>query len=325
MSGGGFRGLFTAAVLAHLEREIGEPIGRRFDLISGTSIGGVLALGLALELPAEELQAVFTEHGRSIFAPRAPFGLRWLHGLFRSRYHANALAAVLGAAELFGERRLGDVLHPVLIPTVNYTTGRPQIFKSPHHESLRADWRLPLIDVALATTAAPTYFPIFITRDSSYVDGGLFANMPGLIALHEAERFFDVPISAIEMVSIGTMSTDQGRDPKQTLDRGVWQWRKALFELTISSQEWMFKYMLDHRLARRLHIIDATARDGQADRLDLDDASAHAREVLLGHARAAAQKAVGDSELMDLLKIKGKKPLFHYGPRAENKTEMTYG
>ena len=70
-AGGGFLGLYTAAVLAALEAEVGEPLGRRFDLIAGTSIGGVLALVLAFEIPMSRLVALFTEFGPAVFSKRA--------------------------------------------------------------------------------------------------------------------------------------------------------------------------------------------------------------------------------------------------------------
>lgn len=325
LSGGGFRGLFTGLVLARLEQEIGSPIARKFDLITGTSVGGILALGLALEIPAAKLVALFEKHGSEIFRPRAPKLLHWPHSLFRAKYTQHRLADLLSGSDLFGNNTIGNLHHPVVVPAVNYTTGRPQMFKTPHHSDFRNDWRLRLVDVALATSAAPTYFPIFRAEQGSFVDGGLFANMPGLVALHEADRFFGIPLDETYMLAIGTMSTDQGYDPKLTRDRGLWQWRKALLEVTISSQEWMFRYMLDHRLGNRLHTLDATARDGQAERIDLDDTSQHAREILLGHATAVAQMAIGKPQLMALLAKDAPTPRFHYGPQTNCQQENSNG
>ena len=70
LSGGGFRGLYTAQIVADLENEIKAPIASRFDLISGTSIGGILALALAMEIPAQAMVEIFTEHGEDIFSKR---------------------------------------------------------------------------------------------------------------------------------------------------------------------------------------------------------------------------------------------------------------
>jgi patatin-like phospholipase/acyl hydrolase len=71
LSGGGYRGLYTATVLAELETALGRPIASHFDLICGTSAGGMLALGLAAEIPAHELKALFEEQGSRIFGCRS--------------------------------------------------------------------------------------------------------------------------------------------------------------------------------------------------------------------------------------------------------------
>src|SRR5688500_5321895 len=81
LSGGGFRGLYTAKVLADLETEIGGPIARHFDLIAGTSVGGILALAVAMEIPARRIVELFVEHGEEIFKKRLSLG-----GFFRAPY-----------------------------------------------------------------------------------------------------------------------------------------------------------------------------------------------------------------------------------------------
>ena len=71
LAGGGFLGLYTAVVLEALEARAGEPLARRFDLLAGTSIGGLLALALAYEIPMARLVRLFTEHGSAVFSSRA--------------------------------------------------------------------------------------------------------------------------------------------------------------------------------------------------------------------------------------------------------------
>ena len=154
LSGGGYRGLYTARVIADLEQTIGESIGRRFDLIAGTSVGGILALALAQEIPAERVVILFEKHGQEIFKKRWSFG-----GIWRAPYTTTKLRELLGADELFGQRLLGSCRHPVIVPAINYTTGSPVLFKTAHHPSLQRDYRVPLVDVALATSAAPRLLP----------------------------------------------------------------------------------------------------------------------------------------------------------------------
>ena len=85
LSGGGYRGLYTATVLAELEAALGRPIASHFDLICGTSAGGMLALGLAAEIPAIELKALFEEQGSRIFGSRSV--LRRLLGFWLTAKH----------------------------------------------------------------------------------------------------------------------------------------------------------------------------------------------------------------------------------------------
>ncbi|VTU41644.1 Patatin (plasmid) [Variovorax sp. RA8] len=90
------------------------------------------------------------------------------------------------------------------IPAVNVTQGRPQVFKTRHKAEWTRDWKYKVVDVALATAAAPTFFELAEVDGNLYADGGLFANAPDLIALHEAEHFFRVPLEAARLLSIGT-------------------------------------------------------------------------------------------------------------------------
>jgi hypothetical protein len=189
LSGGGARGRFTAKVLANLEKAVGGPLANRFDLIAGTSVGGILALGLAKEIPAKKLVALF-DHADEIFTPRRCL-FNW--SLFGPKYSNEKLKALLAKKETFGKATIGNLKHRVMIPSVNYTKGTPTFFKTPHHPRLRIDWEYSLVDVAMATAAAPTFFPVYGFGNQHFVDGGLVANAPGLVAVHEAMHFAGHP------------------------------------------------------------------------------------------------------------------------------------
>src|SRR5512137_1601358 len=116
LSGGGYRGLYSARIIADVEREIDAPIASRFDLIAGTSIGGILALALALEVPAQRIVDLFVKHGEAIFKRR------WsLCGLVRAPYSPEPLMNLLMDQALFGEHLLGACKHPVVIPSLSYS------------------------------------------------------------------------------------------------------------------------------------------------------------------------------------------------------------
>ncbi|WP_353057071.1 patatin-like phospholipase family protein [Microbulbifer sp. VAAF005] len=107
---------------------LGRPIASHFDLICGTSAGGMLALGLASEIPAGDLKALFEDEGSRIFGNRST--IRRLLGFWlRAKHDSQGLREVL--TERFQAATIGDLKHRVLVPAVNYTTGRGQFFKTP--------------------------------------------------------------------------------------------------------------------------------------------------------------------------------------------------
>lgn len=294
LSGGGFRGLFTATVLSVLEEAMG-PLARRFDLICGTSAGGLLALGLATELRATQLTELFVRDGNRIFGShewwrRWPLAKWWL-----AKHASTGLRHVL--TEQFGRSTLGDLKHRVIIPAVNYSVGKCQLFKTPHHVSFERDHKLSLVDVAMATSAAPTYFPLHrIEGVGTFVDGGLVCNSPGYFGLHEARHFLGMTTrSPIRVLAIGTMTLGSTIAGSMGLDRGVGRWGARVFDLTISAQDSSTDYLLRHELGPQYLRIDEDAQGEQCrDIKNLDRFSRGAVRVLQERGMHAAQRALGD-------------------------------
>lgn len=318
LSGGGFRGLYTAKVIADVEREINAPFASRFDLITGTSIGGILALALALEIPAQDIVDLFVDHGEEIFHKR------WsLFGFVRAPYSPAPLMGLLSEAKLFGDRLLGTCKHPVIIPSLNYSTGEPVIFKTPHHANFKRDHSHRIVDVAMATSAAPAYFPRHRFNDSQYVDGGLYANAPGLLGLHEANKFFNKDIENVRLMAVGTMSSRFTVDPRQNRDGGVRDWgggwpikmSRRLFGLSISAQEVLSDFMLVHRLGKHYVHVDDELHDERARAVALDIADQNAREVLLGAATQRSKICISKPEFQTFLEHSPSKPVFFYGEK----------
>lgn len=291
LSGGGFRGLYTATVLAALEDTLGAPLAKRFDLLCGTSVGAILALGLAKEIPAQHLKNLFLSQGRKIFDRR----LAGLGGIaFFARHTHRGLKNVL--TKQFQDATLGDLSHPVLVPTVNYSTGLAKVFKTPHHKTFEVDHKTSLVDVAMATSAAPTYFPIYATPRGKFVDGGLVANAPGLLGLHEAVQYFGVDEKNVRVLSIGTMSSGRTIRGDSTLDLGFMRWRGRLFDLIISVQESITDSMLHHRLQDRYFLIDDPVEPDQAqDISSLDRVNQRAIDTLTARGTDRAQRVLGES------------------------------
>lgn len=336
LSGGGYRGLFTAKVLADIEQQTGRAIRDHFDLIAGTSIGGILALAIADGIPASKLVNLFVKHGEDIFRKRSS-GRR----IFRSPYTQDALKAQL--KENFADRTLGHLDKRVLIPAINYSTGQPEIFKTPHEKSLRRDHTHLLVDVALATSAAPAFFPRHRFNDSQYVDGGLYANNPGLLALHEAEHFLKVRTDQIYVLSIGTMSSTYTVDPTQIQNGGLLDWGRfrspwyksllqifrfadapeSIIGLGISVQESLTEKILEHKLGDRYEVIDSKLSHHSNEAVGLAKADVFADEVLMSNAVAASKKFLGKSTFPSFKQYVAPQAKFFHGINASIQSEVS--
>jgi len=321
LSGGGFRGLYTARILAELEQHVGEPLARRFDLLAGTSIGGILALALAMEIPTVRMVHLFESHGEEIFRRRFA-----LFGILRASYSQDKLRELLEADDLFGQQRLEAARHRVLVPSINYSSGRPVVFKTPHHVDFFRDKQHRLVDIALATSAAPGYFPRHVFDNNQYVDGGLFANAPGLLAVHEALCFLGQSREALRLVAIGTMSSKFTVDPSGNRQGGTFDWGgwnptvmpKRLFGLAISAQESLTDFQLRHRLHSGHYFhIDEDLTDERARAVALDKADAAAREVLLGAAAESSKTWLGKPEFRAVLQHRAHRPTFLFEPAPQ--------
>ena len=211
LSGGGYRGLFTVQVLAQLEKATGKKITDHFDLITGTSIGGIIALALADGQRPADIVEIFKAKGKEIF-PRPDN--RFLYFIWALKqavcttlYDGEGLKSVL--KEIFGDRKLKDLKYAyVMVPAARASTGKPKFFKTPHNDSFYTDSEIPVIDAALATSAAPVYFPMhYIDHDSTrYLDGGLVGNAPGLFGYIEAITRIGEKSSDVRVLSVGTLS-----------------------------------------------------------------------------------------------------------------------
>lgn len=300
LSGGGYRGLFAAKALETIEDHIGHRVGQHFDLLCGTSIGGIIALAAAFDVPMREVVRVFSETGTAIFPLHDPptSALGKYCDLYRHakrpRYSTQPLRETI--CSLIPENALlGDALHAVAIPAVNLTEGKPQVFKTRHRAEWNRDWKLRAVDVALATAAAPTFFELAAVSGELYADGGLFANAPDLIAIHEAEHFFKVPIDSIRLLSIGTTTKSYSVSFGAGRAFGISDWMEdqRLFSLMISAQQQFVDQLVEHRLGNRYLRIDREPSHEQARDLGLDVATSTAVATLTALARKAVTDRLG--------------------------------
>jgi patatin-like phospholipase/acyl hydrolase len=295
LAGGGFLGLYTAHVLQGLEARAGVPLGRCFDLIAGTSIGAVLALALAFEVPMVRLVRLFTDHGPRVFSNRAlPAGavgrlLDLTRSVLGPKYSGEALRETL-ETEL-GHWRLADALHALVLPAVDVGACSTKVFKTPHAQSSLGDGELRAVDVAMAACAAPAYFPSVRIGDRLYADGGLFAVAPDQVALHELEHFMGADPARVSMLSIGTATARyQPREGVQEEAGAVgWLSEGRLILTLISVQQQHVQAMMDDRLGERYLRLDA---DWPADAgMGIDVATADAAQRLAALAKGTLRAA----------------------------------
>jgi patatin-like phospholipase/acyl hydrolase len=226
IDGGGVRGIFAAAVLAGLERDLGTKVSDHFDLIVGTSTGGIIALGLGAGMSPEEILELYISSVDSIFPALRRSWLARPLSLVRAMYRPDGLCETVRGA--FGDKLLCDSAVPLVIPSYNVGENAVYLFKTPHDERLRRDWRVPMWQVAMATTAAPTYFPAFCLPDEHVrlIDGGIWANNPSMVGVAEAVSAFAQPLERIRLLSLGT-TVSTARRPRK-LDRGgLIQWVRS--------------------------------------------------------------------------------------------------
>ncbi|HNP82920.1 MAG TPA: CBASS cGAMP-activated phospholipase [Nitrospira sp.] len=245
LDGGGLKGAFTAAALATWERQTGLRIVDHFDLIAGTSTGGILAIGLGLGLSGQEMLGFYQERGPIIF-PVTRFRSRLQHllrHLIRPKYSQTVLLRELESAFYHGHPPvyLKDSLCRLVIPTYHALAGASHQFRTPHHPDLTVDAHIEAAHAALATAAAPTFFTAAkianMVTESSYFDGGVWANSPAMAAIIEAVCFLRIPLERVDVLSIGT--TEEPFTVRKQTRAGLvqWIWKKKILNLLMNVQQ----------------------------------------------------------------------------------------
>lgn len=266
IDGGGIKGVFPASFLATLEDALGKPVARFFDLIVGTSTGGIIALGLGLGFSARQMLAFYEESGPSIFGGNA--SLRWLRRLLRAKYDPSTLRAALD--NVFGERLLGESATRLVIPSFNIETGEVHVWKTAHHPRLERDYKHLAVEVALSTAAAPTYFPTHLTNAGiPLIDGGVWANNPVAIAVVEALGILDWDSADIRILSVGCTTPPLAVNWGRNHSLGLMEWSRKIVDVFMTAQSVSAIGMTQHLLADRDQLMRINPVVGQG-RFDLD-------------------------------------------------------
>jgi patatin-like phospholipase/acyl hydrolase len=240
VDGGGIRGLIPSIVLAEIESRTGSPSSELFDLIAGTSTGGVIALGLTKpssahpeqpEFSAAELADLYKKDGARIFERSLWHHVIALDNLLDERYDSAGIEGVL--EQYFGDVPLSKALTEVLVTSYELQTREPWFFAR-HKARAQAGWDFPMKFVARATSAAPTYFePEAVpktTPTQALVDGGVYANNPAMCAWVEAKKLHPGPEEVL-VVSIGTGQYTRAIPYKDAKNWGLAHWAKPILDV----------------------------------------------------------------------------------------------
>jgi patatin-like phospholipase/acyl hydrolase len=235
LDGGGIRGVYTAVLLQRLAKQVPGFL-ERADLIAGTSTGGILALALAKGMTPDELVAIYQDNGAKIFSRSLLREVADLGDLIGAKYNDTNLESVL--REKFGDLTLDDLLpRHVLIPSFDLDSpagpGKPRMWKPKFFHNYAgpdSDGKEKVVDVAMRTSAAPTYFPVY----QGFVDGGVVANNPAMAGLAQAldDGTANQNLGDIRLLSVGT-----GISPAfisgDSHNWGIAQWAHSLLNMMI--------------------------------------------------------------------------------------------
>lgn len=235
LDGGGIKGLFSSAILTFLEKDLNTDITDHFDLIVGTSTGGIIALGLGLGFRPKAIMEFYLNEGAEIFPPSSWKCLRAkAKQITKTKYSRQPLETAL--KKKFSDKLLGHSNKRLVIPSYTLSDDDVYLFKTAHNERFSRDYKVPAWQVALATSAAPTYFPCFNKIDCQrLIDGGIWANNPTMVGFAEAVGVLGINPDNISILSIGTSSELVNR-PKNLNRGGFFQWRSHALDIALRAQ-----------------------------------------------------------------------------------------
>lgn len=267
------RGIIPAAVLTFIEETIRQPVYRYFDLMTGTSTGAIIALGLSLGKKAEEILGLYEKLGAQVFSQSWRKAFR---GLLTPKYSNKILLNTL--KEFFGENTpMNDAKCRLSIPAVDIVNGKTIVFKTHHLSDYRRDYKLPMWKIAAATSAAPGYFPSYSDNADLrgvFVDGGLWANNPSYLGIEEGKRLGH-DLADIRVLSLGCGRSTFRKDPRITQTFGLLGWGTSIIQLAFLAQsqgtEFGAGFLIGKenyfRIERQLHPKDSKLDD--AENLDV--------------------------------------------------------
>ncbi|NLF79746.1 MAG: patatin [Clostridia bacterium] len=255
IDGGGIRGLIPATYLVEMEKRLGRPICQLFDLIAGTSTGGIIAATLTLadghgqpKYTAEQIVAAYMENGPAVFHRSGLRHVLTLGGLTRPKYSPHSLDMML--ERYLGTKRLHSTLTEILVTAYDMASATPWFFKTSFAQKHHTAVDDPLLtQVVRATTAAPTYFPPLPLAGHCLVDGGVFASNPGLCAYAQARKTYPGE-QDVFIVSLGTGLLTHNRPCAKIYNWGIIDWAVPISDIMLNASSATVDYQLQALVGR---------------------------------------------------------------------------
>ena len=250
IDGGGIRGIIPATYLIAFETRTGKPICELFDIIAGTSTGGILAASLTVpneqgkpEYTVEQIKAAYFEHGGAIFHQSHLRKVITVGGLTRPIYSPRTLEKMLDT--YLGDARLHETLTEILVTAYDMTSDTPWFFKTSFAKDHREPANDPLLtQVVRSTTAAPTYFPPLSMEGHCMIDGGVFASNPALCAYAQGRVMYPNEEDFL-VVSLGTGLQVQSRPCSEVRNWGILQWAAPISGVMLNSSNATVNYQMN--------------------------------------------------------------------------------
>jgi len=272
IDGGGIRGLIPALVLTEVEKRSGKRVFELFDLIAGTSTGGILAcaLGKPAPLPAAEIASLYIEEGPKIFDRSLLKQITSLGGYLDERYSDKGLVNAL--ERYLGDTQMTAATLPLLLTAYDTEARAIHLLRSEGEHSGAS-----MVDAAHATSAAPTYFEPVRLDGACLIDGGVFATNPALVAYAEVRGKLDF------LLSLGTGEHTRPLPCEKVSGWGQLEWARPIIDVVFDGGQDAVDLQL-RALLPEDYVRLQTQLEKASD--DLDDASADNLERLQAEAQA---------------------------------------
>lgn len=313
IDGGGVRGMIPATFLKGIEQRTGKAVHELFDLIAGTSTGGILTMGLTVPASKGSTEAkysvddgirLYRDEGPRIFEKTLTRTLRTVRGLMGPKYSETPMMEVL--RQYFGDAYLSDTLTDIIITSYDIEKRDPWFFRTLRARS-RADYDFPLVEVARATSAAPTNFSptrIHAADGTAYtlVDGGVFANNPAMVAYVDALSLYaDTGYDSIMVISMGTGRCEKSISYTQARNWGLIGWGLPAIDILKTGANESADYQMQQVLNKMTQQAESVECAHQYFRLQVElnageDSMDDASKLNLDRLADAAKRYIDDNE-----------------------------